>query len=583
MAKDESGISAISEESIGYLEDVKKGKPRKFAMICKGTSVISLVVYKKGNVEKHKKEAKQSGKGQFYFGVVDGKGLDIRFVLARTDGFESAPVKSTSLKGFLDESAELKCRPYFEIVDASPLVLDEEDPLVARFLKLQEPALQACEAHPDRAAEINALCLQIGGHLDQEQPDQATPKLDELESLLGSLGGAKKPTSSVDDSGLEAKLVEALKAFKPLLDKAILLHPDRKAELIASVMNVRDEIKNKQYGLAQTDVTALGQLLNSLVNATESTSNTSAMFNERLKALLPAIKAAIGTPIGDQAKSLVSEAAGFAGKKDFAQANQLLDQVQELLNKGKSTAAAEAPTAAAEAPQAAAETQKGATEPAADVKHQERFEAAKMRIEPKLQEACKAKPEKNDALLKIWNFALDQALDGNLTSANAAMEKLETAITKLMEAAQPPSGETQPPAPSGSAPVSNVALQQSLLAWDAARKQMEAELQTFEQQILGLFSDDLRLPVVKQNIRKLDVVLGDYAEELRDRLDDAYNAPVEYKPGLCAEALVVLNRYRAYLNTDPFIKAVARNRVKPIDIEGVLGKTLDAVAKNLGG
>ena len=576
MAKDESGISAISEESIGYLEDVKKGKPRKFAMICKGTSVISLVVYKKGNVEKHKKEAKQSGKGQFYFGVVDGKGLDIRFVLARIDGFESAPVKSTSLKGFLDEFAGLKCRPYFEIVDASPLVLDEDDPLVARFLKLQEPALQACDAHPDRAAKINALCLQIGGHLDQEQPDQATPKLDELESFLGSLGGAKEPTSSVDDAGLEAKLVEDLKAFKPLLDKAIVLHPVRKAELIASVMNVRDKIKNKQYSLAQTDVTALGQLLNSLVEVTETTSSTSTMFNERLKALLPAIKAAIGTPMGDQAKSLVSEAAGFAGKKDFAQANQLLDQVQELLSKGMATDVAEDP-------KAVTETQKGATEQAADVKHQERFEAAKMRIEPKLQEASQVKSEKKDALLKIWNFALDQALDGNLTSANAAMEKLEAAITKLMEAAQPPSGETQLPAPSGSPPVSNVALQQSLLAWDAARKQMHAELQAFEQKILQLFNDDLRLPVVKQNIYKLDAVLGDYAEELRDRLDDAYNAPVEYKPGLCSEAVVVLNRYRAYLNTDPFIKAVARNRVKPIDIEGVLGKTLDAVVKNLGG
>ena len=65
---------AMAPESVGFLEDVKKGKPRKFAMICKGTSVVSLVVYKKGSIESRKKEAKESGKGLFYFGVVDGKG-----------------------------------------------------------------------------------------------------------------------------------------------------------------------------------------------------------------------------------------------------------------------------------------------------------------------------------------------------------------------------------------------------------------------------------------------------------------------------------------------------------------------------
>ena len=72
MAKDpEAG--AMNEESISYLEEVKKGKPRKFAMICKGASVVSLVIYKKGNVEKRKKEAKEAGKGQFYLASLMAK------------------------------------------------------------------------------------------------------------------------------------------------------------------------------------------------------------------------------------------------------------------------------------------------------------------------------------------------------------------------------------------------------------------------------------------------------------------------------------------------------------------------------
>lgn len=181
MAKASDAPGPISEESIGYLEDVK-ASPASSPMIYKGTRFVSLVVYKKGNVEKRRKEAKESGKGQFYFGVVDGKGMDIRFVLARADGFESASVKTASLKGFLDESAELKCKPYFEIVDAVPVVLDEDDPLVRYFLRCRKRP-SGLRADPDCAAEINTLCRQIGSYRDQDQPDPATLNLESLRKL----------------------------------------------------------------------------------------------------------------------------------------------------------------------------------------------------------------------------------------------------------------------------------------------------------------------------------------------------------------------------------------------------------------
>ncbi len=410
MAKAQDGSGPISEESIGYLEDVKKGKPRKFAMICKGTTVVSLVVYRKGNVEKRRKEAKESGKGQFYFGVVDGKGMDIRFVLARSDGFESPPVKTSILKGFLDESAELKCKPYFEIVDTAQFVLDEDDPLVARFLALQARALQACETHPDRAVEINTLCRSIGAQLDQERPDQATFNLESLEVLLRGLAHGQSPgvkPPSVDD-GLAAKLLESLKGLKLPLEKSIAQHPNRKAELLAAFTQIRDQIKNQQLAEAQSSFAGLEKFLqtlldtpatspteikpesrddgaqwkekvaawgpaikaaitakgpqaaemmkllaqanalskpggnlteaiakltecHALIESTHSTSDPSAQFNERLRTMLPAVKAAIGTPAGDLAKLKVSEAGKFARDKSFEQANALLDEAQSAL------------------------------------------------------------------------------------------------------------------------------------------------------------------------------------------------------------------------------------------------------------
>ena len=58
------------------------------------------------------------------------------------------------------------------------------------------------------------------------------------------------------------------------------------------------------------------------------------LFNDRLKAFLPEVKSAAGTPAGDAAKLKVSEAGVFAKKKDFVQANELLDEAEEALHGG---------------------------------------------------------------------------------------------------------------------------------------------------------------------------------------------------------------------------------------------------------
>lgn len=263
MAKDE--VRPLSDESKTALEEVQRGKPRKFVMISKA-DIVSLVVFKKGNFDKATKEAKAAGKGNVSFGVVNGKGQDIRFVLARADGFDSAPVKTVILRSFLKDQAEIKSQALFEIVDAIPLVLDEGDPLVARFLALQERALAACDKHPERAAELNTLCRQIGSHLDQDQPEPATAKLDELETLLGTLTGnvPPAPPPPTQPASLAGKLVEAVRRFKPLIEQAIVAHPDRKAELIAAITQIGRDIKTEQFDAARAGTLGLGKLLQSL-------------------------------------------------------------------------------------------------------------------------------------------------------------------------------------------------------------------------------------------------------------------------------------------------------------------------------
>lgn len=183
---------AVTDETKDCLEQVKKGKARKFVLLTKGPDIVSLIVYKKGAVSKFVKQAKAEGTGLPCFGVITGKGMDINFQLAVTDGFDKAPVKTLVLKKYLEEEAEFKCKPLFEIVENSAIVLDEDDPLHARFLKLQKAALEACDKYPDSAEKIGTLCRQTGALLDDARTDQATDKLEELEGLLGDLAGTSQ-------------------------------------------------------------------------------------------------------------------------------------------------------------------------------------------------------------------------------------------------------------------------------------------------------------------------------------------------------------------------------------------------------
>ncbi|MCP4042720.1 MAG: hypothetical protein GY731_12325, partial [Gammaproteobacteria bacterium] len=92
---------AVDQDTKKYLEEVRKGKPRKFVMICKGNKILSLVVYKRGSTQKYKKQAKEEGAGQFYYGVISGKGPNITFNMNSLDGFEKPATKNIVLKNYL--------------------------------------------------------------------------------------------------------------------------------------------------------------------------------------------------------------------------------------------------------------------------------------------------------------------------------------------------------------------------------------------------------------------------------------------------------------------------------------------------
>ena len=267
---------AVDSDTKKFLEEVKKGKPRKFVMICKGIKILSMVVYKKGTVEKYKKEAKKDGKGQFYHGVVDGKGLNISFKLLSADGYEEPPGKELILKDFLKTEAGMKFKPSYAIVEELPKVNESDE---------VETASESSTS--DGVSESdNSLADQFRNRL--------TALVPQIKAVVGTPSGDEAKLKA-SEAGVFARKMDFVQA-NALLDQA-------------------ETALNASEGAAATV-------------STESDNSLADQFRNRLTALVPQIKAVVGTPSGDEAKLKASEAGVFARKMDFVQANALLDQAE---------------------------------------------------------------------------------------------------------------------------------------------------------------------------------------------------------------------------------------------------------------
>lgn len=284
--EDDSKLPPLGDDTEKFLEDTKKGKSRSFLLVCKGAKVRYLALRKKPVKKAELNEAKKLGyKGEPYFGIVTGKGLDLVFNLLKSE-YDAEPVKDKALKDFLEEHAGLKAKPTFLLVETLPVIpFDEEDlkhPLIARFMKLETAIHQTLERRPDATQELTARVTEIRELLQDGAFDAAVPKIDLLVGRLKELvaSGADQPPpapppppESQTSDPRSAKLAEAIKKLKPLLDQVVTTHPARKGELVASMAQVVGEIKAGKFEEASGNLVVLGKLLRDLA-ATPSTTPT---------------------------------------------------------------------------------------------------------------------------------------------------------------------------------------------------------------------------------------------------------------------------------------------------------------------
>ena len=438
-------IDQMDEESLAFLEQVRKGKSRNFVLSMKGNKVRSLLIKKKPIKAKDRKSARGEGY-QAVFGILTGMGAKITFSVARSDGFDEKvrDCKVEKLKKFLSAQTSKAFKPTFELVDTPPPIpFDEEDlddPLIARFMKLEPVINKACDASPDSVSQIEERTREIRGLLQEdERRADAGPKIDEFITYLkGLLAGDTAPaptsvdeaeqtdTAVTDDPGAQAaELAGALKRLKPLVDQVIDAAPGRKGELHATMAQIAGEIKARQFDQARQNVTDFAALLKSLsaqqpVTSAADSVDRMQQFTQRRNALEPRLLEAQKADRDKAAK--LGAVWDYANKQaqagNFANAFQSLERLETAID-GLLAAGVKTETSPKEVQQPTSEDGRAAE-----------FKRRAEDVKTKLQEFLKTTPQNADELKRTFAQAVAEAKPGgDIQSALEKLTEIENAIS----------------------------------------------------------------------------------------------------------------------------------------------------------
>jgi hypothetical protein len=289
----------IDEESKKALTEVKKGKARKFVIVKEGVQIDRLYVFKKGPYEKFVRQAKKDGiRGQAFWGVVRGDGLDIFFELSRAEGFEQPPGKDIRLKEFIKEETGFKFNPAYAIVDTLATV-DETD---------EDESPQDAQPGAEQAAEASAVT--------QAQEEQGE------------------------------KFTRLLKKILPHVKRALASSTSLGDELRSQVRQAQDLGRRREFEQGLTTLRTVGELAKKALAEAASTqskpaANPATQFAERLQQLRGQLDAAQAqdTSVAKEITTRMRDAETLAGRQKLDRASAALPQIERLLDRARAETA----------------------------------------------------------------------------------------------------------------------------------------------------------------------------------------------------------------------------------------------------
>ena len=196
---------------------------------------------------------------------------------------------------------------------------------------------------------------------------------------------------------------------------------------------------------------------------------------------------------------------------------------------------------------------------------QARFESRMEEIRPRVLAALAAQSPEASKLRAVSGFADEKAAGANYRAALAAVDTLEKLLASVAIAP---------------APIGKVDYAKCRLAWEAAKKKVQAELQKLEQTILDEYRGAPGFDEISVKLRKLDTVLNDFAEDLSDTLDHALNEQdAAERQRYHREASGQIRKFLDRAANDPFIAQIESNPFVTIKAQATLVATLGTLAK----
>jgi hypothetical protein len=174
--------------------------------------------------------------------------------------------------------------------------------------------------------------------------------------------------------------------------------------------------------------------------------------------------------------------------------------------------------------------------------------------------------------------------NGAFAQAGKVLDELEPLLAAGAPAAGPAPAATAAEARATAAPVSNAVFTQARLAWDAARKKIQADLRKLEQAIVaaGPEQDEYDPDAMAMGARRLYGILDALDTRLIDTLDEALNAQTPgYRQTLQGVAGKLVKEYLAFVNSDPLMALVDDNGFAPVAVRKTAATALTMLASKL--
>lgn len=176
-------------------------------------------------------------------------------------------------------------------------------------------------------------------------------------------------------------------------------------------------------------------------------------------------------------------------------------------------------------------------------------------------------------LVRLSTAAETTLAGGNLQQAETEIAALRHAMAAAMDAAKLKAA--------ADGPASTVTFAKSRLAWLAARKKVESEIDKLRSEIVNTYkAQGIAAELETRYREKVAPLLNTWDESLADKLDEAANATdAATRAKLVGEAKAIMTRYAKYLAGDRIIGDLDNNPFVPLTIQKTIAGTLSMLSK----